>query len=188
MPRAGFEPANPATKRPQTYALDRAATGIGTSHLYFVPNHSTCDWYRPAPLIIVKYTLQWQILIPLETRMYVTVVLWYIALCWVSPSSRSPIKYVMIYNIRLTILNTIRSECVTLESWSFPIYFRWILQNYCAVPPIAFTPPFSLLRYRISFHVNNSDGKFCASVRTDRHSKVCPFTDPHSVPFHIQYI
>jgi hypothetical protein len=26
MPRTGFEPA---TKRPQTYALDRAATGIG---------------------------------------------------------------------------------------------------------------------------------------------------------------
>jgi hypothetical protein len=29
MPRAGFEPAIPATKRPQTYALDRAAIGIG---------------------------------------------------------------------------------------------------------------------------------------------------------------
>jgi hypothetical protein len=29
MPREGFEPAIPATKRPQTYALDRAATGIG---------------------------------------------------------------------------------------------------------------------------------------------------------------
>jgi hypothetical protein len=29
MPSAGFEPAIPATKRPQTYALDRAATGIG---------------------------------------------------------------------------------------------------------------------------------------------------------------
>jgi hypothetical protein len=29
MPRAGFETAIPATKRPQTYALDRAATGIG---------------------------------------------------------------------------------------------------------------------------------------------------------------
>jgi hypothetical protein len=30
MPRAGFEPATPATKRPQTYALDHAATGIGS--------------------------------------------------------------------------------------------------------------------------------------------------------------
>jgi hypothetical protein len=29
MPSAGFEPAIPATKLPQTYALDRAATGIG---------------------------------------------------------------------------------------------------------------------------------------------------------------
>ena len=26
---AGFEPAIPARKRPQTHALDRAATGIG---------------------------------------------------------------------------------------------------------------------------------------------------------------
>jgi hypothetical protein len=30
MPRAGFVPATPATKRLQTYALDRAATGIGS--------------------------------------------------------------------------------------------------------------------------------------------------------------
>jgi hypothetical protein len=29
MPSAGFEPVIPATKRPQTYALDYAATGIG---------------------------------------------------------------------------------------------------------------------------------------------------------------
>jgi hypothetical protein len=29
MSSAGFEPAIPATKRPQTYALDRAATGLG---------------------------------------------------------------------------------------------------------------------------------------------------------------
>jgi hypothetical protein len=29
MPRAGFEPATPTTKRPQTYALESAATGIG---------------------------------------------------------------------------------------------------------------------------------------------------------------
>jgi hypothetical protein len=27
MPREGFEPAIPVTKSPQTYALDRAATG-----------------------------------------------------------------------------------------------------------------------------------------------------------------
>jgi hypothetical protein len=29
MPSAGIEPAIPATKRPQTYALDSAVTGIG---------------------------------------------------------------------------------------------------------------------------------------------------------------
>jgi hypothetical protein len=29
MPQAGFEPAIPATKRPQAYALDRASSGIG---------------------------------------------------------------------------------------------------------------------------------------------------------------
>jgi hypothetical protein len=29
MPRAGFEPETPATKRPQTYPLDRVAPGIG---------------------------------------------------------------------------------------------------------------------------------------------------------------
>jgi hypothetical protein len=29
MPSVGFEPAIPATERPQTHALDRAATGIG---------------------------------------------------------------------------------------------------------------------------------------------------------------
>jgi hypothetical protein len=39
MPRTGFEPATTATKRPQTYALDRAATGIGkiiSYILYFI--------------------------------------------------------------------------------------------------------------------------------------------------------
>jgi hypothetical protein len=29
MPSAGFEPATPTTKRPQTHGLDRAATVIG---------------------------------------------------------------------------------------------------------------------------------------------------------------
>jgi hypothetical protein len=31
MPSAVFEPATPTTKRPQTYALDRAATEVGNS-------------------------------------------------------------------------------------------------------------------------------------------------------------
>jgi hypothetical protein len=33
MPSAGFEPATPTTKRPQTYALDRAATEVGQKDL-----------------------------------------------------------------------------------------------------------------------------------------------------------
>jgi hypothetical protein len=35
MPRAGFEPAIPATKRPQTYTLDSEATGIGVQLIYY---------------------------------------------------------------------------------------------------------------------------------------------------------
>jgi len=31
MPAAGFELTIPASERPQTHALDRAGTGIGTS-------------------------------------------------------------------------------------------------------------------------------------------------------------
>jgi hypothetical protein len=38
MPLAGFEPATPATKRPQTYALDRATTGIGKQRLSIIIN------------------------------------------------------------------------------------------------------------------------------------------------------
>jgi hypothetical protein len=34
MPSAEFEPATPATKRPQTYALDRAATKVGLTRLH----------------------------------------------------------------------------------------------------------------------------------------------------------
>ena len=35
MPSEGLEPAIPAVKRLQTYALDRAATGIGLNVPYF---------------------------------------------------------------------------------------------------------------------------------------------------------
>jgi hypothetical protein len=34
MPSAGFEPAIPATKRPQTHALDNTVTGIGKQKIY----------------------------------------------------------------------------------------------------------------------------------------------------------
>jgi hypothetical protein len=39
MPPAGFELAIPATKLPQTYALHRAATGIGSYDNYIGVQH-----------------------------------------------------------------------------------------------------------------------------------------------------
>jgi len=38
VPPAGFEPAIPASERPQTHTLDRAATGIGVSKDYVTEN------------------------------------------------------------------------------------------------------------------------------------------------------
>jgi hypothetical protein len=38
MPSSGFEPATPATKRPQTYALDRAATFDLGNHILDMTN------------------------------------------------------------------------------------------------------------------------------------------------------
>jgi hypothetical protein len=40
MPRAGFEPATPATKQPHTYALDCAASGIGIGMNILKPKKS----------------------------------------------------------------------------------------------------------------------------------------------------
>jgi hypothetical protein len=36
MPSAGFEPATPSTKRPQTYALDRTVTEVGPSPFFTI--------------------------------------------------------------------------------------------------------------------------------------------------------
>jgi hypothetical protein len=36
MPPAGFEPTTPGSKRPQTHALDSAATGIGSKFVIFL--------------------------------------------------------------------------------------------------------------------------------------------------------
>jgi hypothetical protein len=38
MPSGGFEPTIPVSERPQTHALDRAATGIGAEDIYGVKN------------------------------------------------------------------------------------------------------------------------------------------------------
>jgi hypothetical protein len=47
MPAVGFEPAIPASERPKTHTLDRAATGIGcgsyaTAKLHFVELFRYC--------------------------------------------------------------------------------------------------------------------------------------------------
>jgi hypothetical protein len=43
MLRAGFGSATPATKRPQTYPLDRAATGIG-EYMDMTPSNVKFKW------------------------------------------------------------------------------------------------------------------------------------------------
>jgi hypothetical protein len=52
MPLAGFEPVTLATKRLQTYALDRAATGIGQGYEYrihiFVATYCFVPSFRKA--------------------------------------------------------------------------------------------------------------------------------------------
>jgi hypothetical protein len=50
MPRARFEPTTPATKRPQTYALDRAATGIGGEKQKCIQNFSRKMWREETAL------------------------------------------------------------------------------------------------------------------------------------------
>jgi len=50
MPLAGYEPAISASELPQTDALDRAATGIGTFAIDTVPVKNTVDCYYQQPL------------------------------------------------------------------------------------------------------------------------------------------
>jgi hypothetical protein len=52
MPRSGFENATPATERPQTYALDRAATGIGIGKNIMI--NKTKSMCQDAPIIKVS--------------------------------------------------------------------------------------------------------------------------------------
>jgi hypothetical protein len=42
MPSAGFEPATPPSKRPQTYALDRAVTEVGLFQLEVAYSEYEC--------------------------------------------------------------------------------------------------------------------------------------------------
>ena len=43
MPPAGFEPTISAGERPQTYALDRAATGTGKYMTYKTHTFTMCE-------------------------------------------------------------------------------------------------------------------------------------------------
>jgi hypothetical protein len=53
-PSAGFEPANPASKRQQTHALDRAATGIG---LFLVLGIILCVFFLTSTRVILQLFL-----------------------------------------------------------------------------------------------------------------------------------
>jgi len=44
MPPVGFEPTISAGERPQTYALDRAATGIGRNTIRFTKYRLQVDY------------------------------------------------------------------------------------------------------------------------------------------------
>jgi hypothetical protein len=55
MSPAGFEPTTPASERPQTHALDRAATGIGRdrTRASAVRGRRLTAWAKPRPLSLV---------------------------------------------------------------------------------------------------------------------------------------
>jgi hypothetical protein len=54
MPRAGFEPATPATERPQTYVLDHAAIGNGNYlvHLLRIWGWKSWVWFSTRRLAL----------------------------------------------------------------------------------------------------------------------------------------
>ena len=67
MPPAGFEPANPADDRAQTLALDRSATGIGSSPCYvlifselFCHTHAATNWFFLALDDSVMWLCSWR--------------------------------------------------------------------------------------------------------------------------------
>ena len=51
MPPVGFEPTISAGERPQTHALDRAATGTGK---LYITSHNTSLYYTRAPSVITQ--------------------------------------------------------------------------------------------------------------------------------------
>ena len=60
MPPVGFEPTIAAGERPQTYALDRAAIGIGKNTTYstqnkFIPSLHTLVLFSVSYTVLVRY-------------------------------------------------------------------------------------------------------------------------------------
>jgi hypothetical protein len=51
---AGIEPTIPASERPQTHALDRAATGIGIISVTVVNNINNINLFYPAVKVFVR--------------------------------------------------------------------------------------------------------------------------------------
>jgi hypothetical protein len=56
MPPVGFELATPAGERPQTYALDRAATGTGASYNRDVILSDNCGSLLPVCSYLIKFS------------------------------------------------------------------------------------------------------------------------------------
>ena len=55
MPSVGFEPTIPAGERPQTYALDRAATGTGgETRYYYMKQESGSQAAKPVNSLNTK--------------------------------------------------------------------------------------------------------------------------------------
>ena len=56
MPPVGFEPTTPAGERPQTYALDRAATRTGLCNTVRDVKYFCCDVHNTVPVTMWLWT------------------------------------------------------------------------------------------------------------------------------------
>ena len=57
MPPVGFEPTIPAGERPQTYALDRAATGTGRPKHVVENNTINCCALTGLAVMLIEYRI-----------------------------------------------------------------------------------------------------------------------------------
>jgi len=68
MPPLGFEPTNTAGERPQTYALDRAATGTGKENIYWLNIGSQNQKWSIPEIIVSKLIRQRYVACPVGGR------------------------------------------------------------------------------------------------------------------------